>query len=248
MAAQPSLTFEIGDLVSKTKLRIGHTPGRPLLLDLCCCAGGASMGYHRAGYNVLGVDINEQRNYPFEFVRGDALEFLGALVDRGMRLPDGRRVHAINASPPCQKFSAMSNCRPGLADDYPDLITPTRPLLQASGVPWVMENVPGAPLRDPLMLCGAMFGLELYRHRLFESNVRIPAPLHPTHTKPASKAAHWVPGTVMSVCGHVHPIAMAREVMEIDWTTREELSEAIPPAFTAYIGRHLLPVTDRYAA
>lgn len=226
--------------MSKQKLRIGHTPGRPLLLDVFSCAGGSAMGFHQGGFNIVGVDIIAQPNYPFEHHVGDGFEFLEQVIANGMRLQDGRRIHAANASPPCQKFSGMSNCRPGLAEKYPDLVEGTRELFQQTGVPWVMENVPGAPLLEPTMLCGGMFGLELYRHRLFESNVRIPQPLHPTHTKPASKAAHWVPGTVMSVCGHVHPIEMARQVMEISWTNRKELSEAIPPAFTRYIAPYLM--------
>lgn len=224
------------------KLRIEHISGRPLLLDLYSCAGGAAYGYHQAGFNVVGVDVDEQPNYPFEFIRADALEFLQAVIDNGMRLPDGRKVHAINASPPCQFYSHMTNCRPGLKNEYPDLIGPTRDLLRQTSVPWIIENVAAAKpyMNNPITLCGHMFGRELYRHRLFESNAKIPEPLHPEHVKPASKAAHWVPGTVMSICGHVHPVAMARDIMEIHWTTRDELSEAIPPYFTEYLGKHLI--------
>jgi DNA (cytosine-5)-methyltransferase 1 len=225
-----------------------HSDGRyhPLLLDLYSCAGGSGMGFYRAGYDIVGVDSEPQPNYPFEFHQADALTYLREVIDNGMRLPDGRKVKAINASPPCQFYSTMTNCRPGLREEYPDLIGPTRALLSETTVPWVIENVGAAKpwMNDPITLCGQMFGLELYRHRLFESNVRIPEPLHPSHTKPASKAAHWVPGTVMSVCGHVHPITMAREVMEIWWTTRDELSEAVPPAFTEYLGKQMLPFTD----
>ncbi len=237
--------------MAKRKLRLGHVPGRPLMLDAYCCAGGSAMGFYQGGWNIVGIDKNRQPNYPFEFLQGDVVRendmhgpagWLEILLDNGMRLPDGRQIHAVNASPPCQFYSDMSACRPGLAATYPELITPTRELLQQTGLPWVIENVRAARkvMRDPITLCGAMFGLELYRHRLFESNVQLVQPLHPTHTKPASKAAHWVPGTVMSVCGHVHPIAMAREVMEIDWTTRDELSEAIPPAFTRYLAPFLM--------
>jgi DNA (cytosine-5)-methyltransferase 1 len=100
----------------------------------------------------------------------------------------------------------------------------------------VIENVPGSPLRNPITLCGQMFGLELYRHRLFESNIALQELLHPDHVMPASKAGHWKPGTVMSVSGHIAPIAKAREVMGIDWTNREELAEAIPPAYTKFVG------------
>ncbi len=197
------------------------------LLDLFCGAGGASMGYHHAGFKVVGVDLNPQKNYPFEFHQGDALEFLKE---------HGHEFDAIHASPPCQRHSAMSNCRPGLAESYPDLVAPTRDLLIANRKPWVIENVPGSPLMDPVTLCGHMFGLELYRHRLFETSFLMLEPEHPEHTVPASKAGHWKPGTIMSVSGHIAPIAKAREVMGIDWTNREELAEAIPPAFTKYVG------------
>lgn len=202
---------------------------KPLLLDLYCGAGGAAMGYSRAGYQVIGVDIKPQKNYPFEFHQCDALAYLDWAC--------GDFFDVIHASPPCQRYSKMSNCRPGLADGYPDLIGPTRERLERLGVPYIIENVEGAPLVDPVMLCPQMFGRELYRHRLFETNFPLEQPAHPPHIKPASKAGHWKPGTVMSIAGHIAPIAMARELMGIDWTTREELAEAIPPYFTEYIGR-----------
>jgi DNA (cytosine-5)-methyltransferase 1 len=142
----------------------------------------------------------------------------------------------------------MTNCRPGLAEEYERLIAPTRERLRMLGIPWVMENVDGSGLPEQgdllgangLLLCGTMFGRELYRHRLFESSFPIPPPHHPRHLKPASKAGHWKPGTVISVAGNCSPIALAREVMGIDWTTRDELGESIPPYYTEYIGSHLL--------
>lgn len=207
---------------------------KPLLLDLFCGAGGASMGYHRAGFDVVGVDINPQPNYPFEFHQFDALKFL----ERAW--PWMTMVSAVHASPPCQRHSAMSTCRPGLAETYPDLIAPTRELLRETKIPYVIENVVGAPLIDPITLCGTMFGRELYRHRLFESSLELTAPAHPEHVKPASKAGHWKPGTIMSVAGHVAPVKMAREIMDMDWTTREELGEAIPPYYTEYIGEQIM--------
>jgi DNA (cytosine-5)-methyltransferase 1 len=203
---------------------------RPRLLDLFCGAGGASAGYHRAGFEVTGVDINPQKNYPFHFNHGDALKFLEEY---------GVYFDAVHASPPCQRHSAMSHCRPGLADAYPDLIEPVRERLIELGRPWVIENVPGSPLKDPITLCGQMFGQELYRHRLFETSFDIPEPHHPEHVMPASKAGHWRPGTVMSISGHIAPIAKAREVMGIDWCNREELAEAIPPSYTEYVGKYL---------
>lgn len=212
---------------------------RPLLLDLFCGAGGAGMGYYRAGFDVLGVDLNPQPNYPFPFLQADAI----LTLKFGLTL-QGIQPDAVHASPPCQRYSAMSKCRPEIAEKYPDLVDPVRELLQALDVPWVIENVPGAPLRNPITLCGQMFGLELYRHRLFESNIPLQEPLHPQHVVPASKAGHWKPGTIMSISGHVSPIAKAREVMGIDWTTREELAEAIPPHYTEFIGRQLLDAIE----
>lgn len=224
----------------------------PVLLDLFGGAGGAAMGYHRAGWDVIGVDISPQKNYPFRFIQADAIHFLK--IFKRLRLgqpfhiedaiaigaPEAREVAAIHASPPCQYYSLMSSCRPGLAAKYPNLVPPTQQLLDEIGLPYVIENVPGAPLRDPIMLCGHMFGYELYRHRLFESNVKLTEPLHPVHVKSASKAGHWRPGTIMSVAGHVAPIAHAREIMDMDWSTRDELTEAIPPYDTEYIGKQLV--------
>lgn len=213
----------------------------PLLLDLYCGAGGAAMGYRRAGFDVIGVDINPQPNYPFEFVQADALEVLqygGEWISQ---------FQAVHASPPCQRHSAMSHCRPGLAEQYPALIEPTREMLQRywSDVPWVIENVEGAPLIDPITLCGEMFGQTLlHRHRLFESNVPLTQPVHPKHTLSASKAGHWKPGTAMSVAGHVAPVALARQIMGIDWTTRDELGEAVPPAYTEYVGAQFMAAIE----
>jgi DNA (cytosine-5)-methyltransferase 1 len=141
----------------------------------------------------------------------------------------------------------MTNCRPGLAEEYPALIGPTRDLLTAWGGPWIIENVDGADVASQdnllgasgLLLCGFMFGLELYRHRLFEANFALPALHHPRHSVPASRAGHWKPGTIMSVSGHCAPITKAREAMGIDWLPRDYLREAVPPAYTEYIGLQL---------
>lgn len=194
------------------------------------------MGYHRAGFDVVGVDLHPMPRFPFDFQQGDAI----AVLRRMVRYWDSYGFVAIHASPPCQRHSAMTACRPGLADEYPDLITPVRDLLKRIGLPYVIENVPGAPLENPVTLCGQMFGLELYRHRLFEANFPIAPPAHPEHRMPASKAGHWAPGTVMSVAGHVSPMWKAREVMGgIDWMNRDELGESIPPAYTQHIGAAL---------
>lgn len=213
---------------------VSSTAIMPTLLDLFCGAGGATMGYQRAGFRVTGVDIAPQKNYcGHEFIQADAMEILSDL-DRLASFD------AIHASPPCQGYSAMSACRPGLADQYPRLIEPVRAALIGSGRPYVIENVPGSPLIDPVVLCGTMFGYELYRHRLFESNVAIPIPDHPEHVMSASKAGHWKPGTVMSVAGHFAPVAHGRKVMDIHWMNREEMAEAIPPYYAEHVGRSVM--------
>jgi DNA (cytosine-5)-methyltransferase 1 len=204
---------------------------RPPLLDLYCGAGGAAVGYHRAGFRVVGVDIKPQPHYPFEFHQGDALEFLDA---------HWRRFVAAHASMPCQRFSGMSACRPGLSQTYPDLVAATRAALDDTGLPYVLENVPGSPVRPDVILCGHMFGLKLYRHRLFESNVPLVRPRHPEHVTPGGRAGHWRPGEIISVSGHCAPMTLAREAMGIDWMNRHELAESIPPAFTEYVGGQLM--------
>ena len=204
------------------------------------------MGYHRAGFDVVGVDIEPQPRYPFEFHRVDALEYLAE---------HGDGFDAIHASPPCQHYSQMSNCRPGLSSEYPDLLQPTIDALVLTGLPWVVENVEGSGLPRQetfdgdygLLLCGTMFGLALYRHRLFQSSVPVVEPHHPVHLVPASRAGHWEPGTVISVSGNCSPIAVARDAMGIDWMNRNELAESIPPAYTEYIGRTLIEALGRAA-
>lgn len=221
---------------------------KPRLLDLFCGAGGASVGYHRAGFEVVGIDIAPQRNYPFRFIQGNALDLAAGIDAFGVLSLErfrGFEIDAIHASPPCQAYSSMTNCRPGLKKTYPDWIAPVRELLEATGLPYVIENVPGAPMRADVTLCGQMFGLPLYRHRLFESNAPLAQPDHPDHVIPASRAGHWKPGTIISVSGHVAPISVARLAMGIDWTTREELAEAIPPAYTEHVGRDLMTAVQR---
>jgi DNA (cytosine-5)-methyltransferase 1 len=148
---------------------------RPRLLDLFCCAGGASMGYHLAGFEVAGVDIKPQKRYPFTFIQGDALAYVAA---------HGHEYDAIHASPPCQAYSVLKHLSNGT---HPDLVDATRDALQDTGKPYVIENVVGAPLRWPLLLCGSMFGLQtpcgaqLRRHRLFESNILLMSPSHCQH-------------------------------------------------------------------
>lgn len=199
------------------------------LLDLFCCQGGASMGYHRAGFEVVGVDIDPQPRYPFEFVQGDALAYL---------MEYGHEFDAIHASPPCQAFT---NAQKIMGNRHPDFLGPVRDLLIATGVPYIIENVPGAPLRDPIELCGAMFGLRTYRHRLFESNVPLVEPEHPKHVVRTAKMGRVPePWEFMHVVGNFSGVAQAREAMGIDWMSRDGLRESIPPRYTAYLGRQLM--------
>lgn len=202
---------------------------RPLLLDLFCCAGGVAMGYHRAGFDVVGVDITPQPRYPFAFVQGDALAYLAE---------HGHRFDAIHASPPCQAYTVARNFH---KREHPELVEPVRALLQRIGKPWVMENVPGSPLIPTVILCGTMFGLNVYRHRLFESNVMLLAPAHGRHTRPCTPVGRAPkPGEVMTVAGHFSGIEHARAAMGIDWMNRAELAQSIPPAYTEHIGRQLM--------
>jgi DNA (cytosine-5)-methyltransferase 1 len=202
---------------------------RPRLLDLFCGAGGAAMGYHRAGFDVVGVDHKPQPNYPFEFCRDDF---------RSLSLDWLRTFDAIHASPPCQAF-----IRGGLqGDTLGDLLAPTRTLLESSWLPWVIENVPGAPMRPDAILCGSMFGLSCRRHRWFEFSWHEPLmTLGCDHSQ-----------AIVGVYGHPHGAAGAfpgmlpgtrkswADALDIGWMTADELSQAIPPAYTEYIGEALL--------
>jgi len=201
---------------------------RPRLLDLFCGAGGAAVGYHRAGFDVVGVDVVDQPHYPFWFGQGDALTFPLDGFD------------AVHASPPCQAY-----IRSGVvAKDgrHPDLLPRVRDLLEQSSLPYIIENVPGAPMRCDVMLCGSMFGLEVRRHRWFESNMNL-APWTPTcdHSRPVTgvygrphgKAGAW-PGMLPS------DRETWSRAMGIDWMTVAELADAIPPAYTTWIGAQLL--------
>jgi DNA (cytosine-5)-methyltransferase 1 len=202
---------------------------RPKLLDLFCCAGGAGMGYHRAGFNVTGVDIMPQPRYPFEFVQADALGFVAE---------HGHQYDVIHASPPCQAYTKAQRI---MANDHVDLIEPTRALLVASGKPWVIENVEGAPLHNPVLLCGSMVGIDTYRHRLFESNMGLSQPFHPRHDVPVTKMGRPpADGEYMHIVGNFSGADRARQIMGMPWATRDELREAIPPAYTQLIGRDLL--------
>lgn len=206
---------------------------RPRLLELCCSAGGSSRGWHDAGFDVVGVDLHPQPHYPYEFHQADAFAYLTA---------HAHEFDAVAAGWPCQAFTKAWKIR---KNTHPDLITPGRDAMNATGLPWVIENVPGAPLRDPVELCGCMFdGLNVYRERRFETGGGFtlpPAPGHRPHTEPITKMGRPPrPGERMHVVGNFSGAAAARTAMGIDWMTRDELREAIPPAYTTWIGTHLL--------
>ncbi|OHV42216.1 hypothetical protein BBK14_11385 [Parafrankia soli] len=208
---------------------------RPRLLDLFCKAGGAGYGYHLAGFDVTGVDIAPQPRYPFGFIQGDALEYLAA---------HGHEYDVVHASPPCQAHSALGALSPHKT--YPDLIAPTRDLLMAWDGIYVIENVMPAPLdkAGSVVLCGGMFGLRTYRHRRFEPSygLILAAPTHPPHvirTATSRRRERWAQGWHISITGDVGTY-VGPEAMGIDWMSGDELSEAIPPAYTRFLGEQLL--------
>lgn len=214
------------------------------LLDLFCGAGGAAMGYHRAGFDhIVGVDIEPQPHYPFEFVQRDAL-YMRRIFDDSWDL--------VHASPPCQRFSDLAH-RNGNRDAHPDLIAPTRALLEASGRPFVIENVEGAPLHDPVLLCGTMFdGLRVIRHRLFETSFPVVQPPHPPHPLVFTydkRKAHYGrldqdTAFVQVTGGGNATVVNKRAAMGIDWMRGAELNEAIPPAYSQFIGEAFLAQYD----
>jgi DNA (cytosine-5)-methyltransferase 1 len=209
---------------------------RPRLLDLFCGAGGAAVGYHRAGFDVVGVDIKPQPRYPFEFHQAD------------MTFPlDG--YDAIHASPPCQRFSIMTR-KWARQNEHPDLIVTTQNRLYAqhlkTGALFVIENVPGAPLYQAVTLCGSMFGLQagegthLRRHRIFESNVWF-FPSAPCSHVGRAVGVYGNAGGSSRRDGITFATTTARNAaMGIDWMKGKELSEAIPPAYTEYVGKQLM--------
>jgi len=206
------------------------------------------MGYHRAGFvEIVGVDNLPQKNYPFTFVLGDALEYVAA---------HGREFDAIHASPPCQAYSRLRHLPWLKGKSWPRLIEPCRDLLNQIGVPWVIENVMDAPLSGAV-LCGRMFGLPVYRHRRFESSALILEPAHERHDvvigrgrmvndrakgtlNAGSSSGAWGRQSIVTVAGGQFRKADGERAMDIDWMTKAELAQAIPPAYTEFIGRWLL--------
>ena len=207
------------------------------LLDLFCGAGGAAVGYHRAGFDVVGVDINPQPNYPFRFVQADAVEFLDRLLAGGTFEWIGLGViDAIHASPPCPYYANVTRWR-GNPDDHPALIEPVRQRLHAAGVPWVIENVRTPELNADLMLCGSMFDLPVRRHRYFQTSGWAPFQLLP----PCRHRATDLPFM------HKNERAYA-DALGCPWMTNVEGRDAIPPAYTEWIGRQLADHIEGRAA
>lgn len=211
----------------------------PKLLDLFCCQGGAGVGYHQAGFEVTGVDLNAQPRYPFKFHQADAIEFFRN---------HAHEYQAWHASPPCQ---AHTNAQKLQKNFHSDFIPEVRFMFEEANqrrvrqgipsVPWVIENVPGAPLIEAVELCGAMFNLGTYRHRLFESNIELSIPEHPEHLRRTTKMGRApVDGEMMHVVGNFSGVAKAKKAMGIDWMTRDGLRESIPPAYSKFLGAQLL--------
>lgn len=219
----------------------------PRLLDLFSCAGGAAKGYHDAGFDVVGVDINPQPRYPYEHHVTDALGFVRE---------HGHKFDAIHASPPCQTFSRTRTLH---SNDHPDLVEPTRQALIASGKPWVIENVVGAPLIDPLRLCGTEFNmttpdvdgvpLKLVRHRLFESNIELHGNGGCAHDRTIQTATVYGAGGGWTPAhrdnpdrrgGYIPHTDVIKALLGIDWMTKHEMSQVVPPVMAEHIGRQLL--------
>lgn len=257
---------------------------RPRLLDLCCCQGGAARGYHEAGFDVYGVDLAAQPRYPYAFLQGDVVDVMRLLLD-GAPLswahPDGSvewltlgDFHVVHASPPCQPYSIATAGNLGARDKYARLIPDLREQLRATGLPYVLENVQQARahLVDPLLLCGRMFGLGAFdvdgvwltldRHRLFESNVPLSSPEHPTHTRSDEVVVAGVyrgsrrsskPGATPADDRHAAryerrggyvprslDVQAALLGVEPGWLSAYGMAESLPPAYTRHLGAQLL--------
>ncbi len=208
-----------------------------IVLDTYCKAGGAGQGYADAGFTVIGVDIEPQPNYPFEFHRADAVEFIRE---------HGAGFDLVHGSPPCQRYTKGAG-KAGTRDLHPDLVGPTREALLSTGRPYVLENVEQAArdLRDPVTLCGDALGLGVFRHRLFEASFQLTRPDHPRHSGRIGD------GRFVTVTGHTGGSSSRdgwtngsvddwRKAMRTPWMTAAEMAQAVPPAYTEWIGRAFL--------
>ena len=212
---------------------------KPRLLDLFCGAGGAAVGYHRAGFGeIVGVDIAPQKNYPFEFVQGDALEYVAE---------HGHEFDAIHASPPCQDYSRA--VRHLSSPGYPRLLEPTQEILESLDCSYVIENVIGSPIpmqstlfgQHGVYLCGTMFGLRIWRHRLFATNFEVALPGPCVHSEPGMNPYNPQGRERLDdERGSTEREAYWREHWGVGWMKRDEGREAIPPAYTEHIGQALI--------
>ncbi len=220
---------------------------RPVILDLFCGAGGGAKGYHDAGFNVVGVDINPQPHYPYEFHQNDALTYL--------ETADLSRYILIHASPPCQKYTGMRNitmARFGKVNaSHPDLIAAARSSLIATGKPYIIENVTRSPLYTQIVICGASIGLpHVARHRHFECSILLPAPPPCRHYREpytigvygARPDGRRVSYRKNRLCRIANSLQEAQTLMGIDWMDWDEIKEAIPPTYTEFIGRQLVAI------
>lgn len=207
-------------------------PNGLTVLDLCCGAGGLSMGYYLAGFDVVGVDLHPMPNYPFAFHQADALEYLAAITQSG----EIERYALTHASWPCQHFANVTQWR-GDQADHEDLLTPGRELMQKAARPWVIENVPEAPLRPDYLLCGSQFGINVRRHRSFETS--------------------WGGGgELLPPCWHhkgllpfMHKAERAyADAMGCTWMNKTEARQAVPPAYSQWIGEQFLTLQLDQAA
>lgn len=211
---------------------------KPKLLDLFCGLGGASLGYAQAGFEVVGVDIVPQKHYPFEFVQADALQ-LPILIEK---------FDLVHASPPCQAFTGFNT--PNKRNNHPNLIPQVRGILVNSGKPFVIENTPKAPLKDPIILCGSMFNIklkiaggELRRHRCFETSFPVQQLLC-NHELRAITVTSRAGGYSRKANRPSFTLEQRRRAMGIFWGLEYGMSQAIPPAYTKYIGEQFLRGTN----
>lgn len=210
----------------------GPSGKRPWMLDLCCCAGGASRGLYESGFNLVGVDKDPQPHYPYPFIQADVLTLDPEWIASSFV--------AVWASPPCQRYTQMAKQK-GTSDQHPDLVGPVRDLLDLTGLPYVIENVPQAPVRPDLVLCGAMFGLKVVRHRHFElSGFVVPQPAHVGHAEDyITVTGHPGGSSKRDGSAHFGNTAQWKAAMGIDWMPADKIREAIPPAYSRHIGKAL---------
>lgn len=202
------------------------------LLDLYCCQGAASYGFHQSGFNVTGVDLFPQPKYPYKFIQSDAIDYL---------LQHGHEYDYIHASPPCQKYSMSSMQFRLLGKEYPNLIEGTRAALIKIGKPYDIENVSGSPLISPIVLCGSMFNIPTYRHRLFETNWGLISPTHPIHMYKNAKMGRLPHGDeFIQYIGHFPGVQYVRDFTGCYWMNQYGLAQSIPPQYSHYIGTQFL--------